>query len=465
MRFGNRPIVSVVALKFSFLVCFIILIAMVVMAGLVLKNARESLVEKIKFDTVNYARECKEAFFPETNKFLLHFNTLKTSKLDGIDYAMVMDSTGKILSHSLPDFIGNKEDIREVMKSGGPLKALSRSVFRAGEKFYELSASIKVKEMPVGAVKVGISDKSISGALRETYKKIILITLAVLAGAFILTVIVVSIMVQPVNELARAAYHVGQGNLNYKLNIRQNDEFGFLAKKFNDMVSGLRDRDFIRDTFGKYVTKEVARAVLNGGLKLGGERRNVSILVTDLRNFTKLVEKFSPEEVVDIINRYFKEMVDIITIYEGTLDKYIGDSILAIFGAPLKIEDHSKKAVLTGLAMIDVMKGFNSKLVSEGKEPMSMGIAVNSGEVLVGNIGSEKRMEYTAIGDAVNSAVRMEGLNKEWNTRFLISHSVYESVKDLVEVEDRQLIKLKGKEEGIRIYNVLGRKKEPVPTF
>jgi adenylate cyclase len=274
----------------------------------------------------------------------------------------------------------------------------------------------------------------------------------------LITIVMVTLMVRPVNKLAEAAQRIGRGNLEVQVNIRTHDELQDLAYSFNNMVKGLKDRDRIRNTFGRYVTKQVAEAILDGRLQLDGERKKATILLSDIRSFTSISEKVEPEEVVEFLNRYFNIMVDVVVKYEGRLDKFIGDAILAVFGDAMPHEDDARRAVLTALEMREQLAKFNIERQHEGKEPLRIGIAVHTGEVVAGNIGSEHKTEYTVIGDTVNLTSRMESLNKEFHTDILISESTYQEVKDLVEVQELSEVPIRGKEKPVKLYALKGRK-------
>ncbi|MBA7539001.1 hypothetical protein ES705_31279 [subsurface metagenome] len=307
-------------------------------------------------------------------------------------------------------------------------------------------------------MRIGFSQESISTALVEMRNKIVLITIGVLAFSIFVTVIVVTFMVSPINVLVGIARKIGRGDLEQKVEMKRKDELGELGNSFNEMIKGLKDRDFIKDTFGKYVSKQVAEAILNGRLELGGERKRATVLVSDVRNFTTMSEKLPPEEVVEFLNEYFSEMVSVVTKYEGTLDKFIGDAILAVFGAPITHLDDAKRAVFTALEMQEKLKEFNKKRVMKGKSEIRIGIAVHTGNLVAGNIGSEVRMEYTVVGDTVNLTSRLEPLNKQFGTKILISESTYREVKDDIEVREIPAVELRGKEEKVKIYDVLGKK-------
>ncbi len=212
----------------------------------------------------------------------------------------------------------------------------------------------------------------------------------------------------------------------------------------------------IKDTLARYVSTQVAEEILKNrdGMKMEGERRLVTILMSDLRGFTALAERIPAEEVVRQLNGYFEIMIDVIFKYRGTLDKFIGDAILAVYGAPVPDEDHAERAVRTALEMQAAMHAYNADRVARGEEPLHMGIGINSGEVVAGNIGSEKRLEYTVIGDPVNLAQRIE--SRSGRGEILIAAETFERVKDLVEVEALPEMVVKNRVQPIRVYRLTG---------
>lgn len=223
-------------------------------------------------------------------------------------------------------------------------------------------------------------------------------------------------------------------------------------------VTEEREKRRIRGIFSRYVSRQVVDEILKESqeLALGGRRKEVTVLFSDIRNFTTMSERMKPEEVVAILNEYFAAMVEVIFRHEGTLDKYIGDAIMAVFGSPLSRPDDAERAVRAAVDMQTELKRLQAKWQLEGREPFDIGIGINTGEVVVGNIGSEKRMEYTVIGDNVNLASRLEGLNKQYQSHIIVSESVYEKLKDKVNVRPLEAVTVKGKTRPVMIYEVLG---------
>ncbi|WP_333653364.1 CHASE2 domain-containing protein [Dissulfurispira sp.] len=235
---------------------------------------------------------------------------------------------------------------------------------------------------------------------------------------------------------------------------------------YNYAVEEKRARK-IRAMFSSYVTEKIVNELIKNPsmAKLGGERREITVLFSDVRGFTSLSEKHSPEEVVSILNEYLGEMTEIVFKWEGTLDKFIGDAILAFWGAPMKQENHAELAIKCALNMVKRLEELQQKWQSEGKPVLDCGIGINTGEVLVGNIGAEgKKMDYTVIGDHVNLGSRVEGLTKKYNVHILMTEFTMNKIKELIttgklwrtEVTGLEKVVVKGKEQPVAIYAVKG---------
>lgn len=223
-----------------------------------------------------------------------------------------------------------------------------------------------------------------------------------------------------------------------------------------------KEKKYVRSTFSRFVSAEVVDNILDSDneIELGGELRDVAIFFSDICGFTSISENMKPAQIVEMLNEYFTEMTDIIFKYDGTLNKYIGDAIMAIFGAPIQSGNNSERAVRVSLEMRKQLNLLNIKRESEGKLPIKIGMGLHKGEVLVGNIGSKRQMEYTVIGDAVNVCSRIEGLTRIFNTDLLISDELYNEVKDIVNVSTCEPVDVKGKSEKIIVHKVLGLKGE-----
>ena len=217
-----------------------------------------------------------------------------------------------------------------------------------------------------------------------------------------------------------------------------------------------RAHELVRRAFGRYVSEEVASSILQSpeGLELGGEEREITILMSDLRGFTALAARLTPREVIEFLNLYLEAMVDVISRYEGTIDEIIGDAILVIFGAPLASDDHAAKAVACGLAMQFAMTEVNRRLASKGAAELEMGIGIHTGRVIVGNIGSLRRTKYAAVGSNVNLAGRIESFTT--GGQLLISESTRERVKSPLRIDGQFQVEPKGATSSLQLYEIGG---------
>ena len=217
---------------------------------------------------------------------------------------------------------------------------------------------------------------------------------------------------RPLRRLDAAVHQVGEGDFAVEVPEQGVREVVALARSFNDLGEQLTDyiekRDFIRDTFGRYVTQEVVKRLLEdkGALEMGGETREVSMLMSDLRGFTALTADMDPEDVIAFLNRYLGKMIEILLEYRAVIDEILGDGILAFFGAPEPLEDHPVRAVACAMAMQAAMDEINFLNEADGLPILEMGLAVNTGAVVVGNIGSERRAKYSVVGAHVNFTSR-----------------------------------------------------------
>ena len=218
-----------------------------------------------------------------------------------------------------------------------------------------------------------------------------------------------------------------------------------------------RNKEKIKNAMGKYLSQDIMKNVVKNidDIKLGGKRAVVTVLFSDIRGFTSMSEKMSAEEVSGILNEYFGEMEPIITKHNGVINKFIGDAIMAIFGEPIQDENHPKNAVKCAYEMLKRVEYLRDKWISEGKPKFDIGVGINTGEVFIGNIGTESRMEYTVIGDTVNLASRIESYNKVYKTNLLVSESTYDYVSDIADVIKIKEVQIRGKSKKIDIYEIL----------
>ena len=218
-----------------------------------------------------------------------------------------------------------------------------------------------------------------------------------------------------------------------------------------------KNKEKIKQAMGKYLSQDIMKNVVQNidDIKLGGKRANVTVLFADIRGFTSMSEKMSAEDVSKILNEYFSEIEPIITKYNGVINKFIGDAVMAIFGEPIQDLNHPVNAVKCAYEMLKKVNQLQDKWLFEGKPKIEIGIGINTGDAFVGNIGSETRLEYTVIGDTVNLASRIESYNKVYKTNFLISSSTYSYVSSIADVIKISEVQIRGKSKKMDIYEIL----------
>ncbi|MBS0652861.1 MAG: adenylate/guanylate cyclase domain-containing protein [Verrucomicrobia bacterium] len=275
------------------------------------------------------------------------------------------------------------------------------------------------------------------------------LALGLLGGYFLSRRVSISL-----STLCTSVEKIGEGNLDHKVTLNTSDEFEDLAKAINSMSQGLKERERLKMNFTRYVSQHMLDTILKSEMptNLQGERKKITVLFSDIRQFTQLSEQLPPEQVVSLLNAYLEVMIDVVFSHQGTLDKFIGDAIMVEFGAPMEDEQQELHALETAIAMHKAMQVLGDRLEKEGNPRLVMGIGIHTGLAIVGNIGSEKRMEYTAIGDTVNVAARLEKLTKKLQTPILISETTYRAIKDRFPMKNLGPMTITGKQAPIEVY-------------
>lgn len=282
----------------------------------------------------------------------------------------------------------------------------------------------------------------------------------ILSSSFFLVFVFSTTITNPIEKLKMFTEMVAAGDFEVKASshIKSHDEVGELALAFDEMTSGLAERDKIRNVMNKFHGSQVADELINSELEKQGGRKDCVVYFSDIRGFTDFSERHEAEEVVEMLNDYFEIMVGIIIQNGGVVDKFIGDAIMAVWGAPKSTESDTHSAIKACLEMRRGLVVFNDKRMSEGKEPIKVGMGLHMGSVISGTIGSSERMEYTVIGDNVNMAARIEASTKAFGADVLLSHDVATAVENEFVVKVAGEVTVKGKSEKLKLYTVHGYK-------
>lgn len=310
----------------------------------------------------------------------------------------------------------------------------------------------------VGVVSVDIDAKRVIERL-NTLKIIGLSALSIsILFAIGLAIYFSNTMARPLKELRRAVNAIGEGKLETRLDTSSGDEFAEVALAVNEMAAGLQQRDIFKGTLVRYMSGQLAEKILSSGKipDLKGERRKITVLFADVRGFTSLSEKLPPENVFALLNDYFDKMIEEISKNHGMLNKFMGDGLMAVFGAIEEDLYQEENAIKAALGMRRALDGMRERFQIERQVDLKIGIGINTGVALVGNIGSNQRMEFTAIGDTVNLGSRLESATKEFGTDIIVSEYTYVAARTQFQFRSLGPLTIRGREEPVTAYAVEG---------
>lgn len=377
----------------------------------------------------------------------------------GTTISYLVGGDGKVIAHPKDADVLVAKDLAKspIVRRMFASKSDSIQVTRYEEQDMKYLGSFKKLGVVNGGIISTVSEKIAFQAVYNIQRRNVYLMIVVLSLAVLFVFFYAKSMSKPILQLVDVAHEVERGNYHNYLTPHSGDEIGMLTHSFNTMSKGLDEREKMKDAFGKFVNTELAELAMKGEIKLGGERKYCAIFFSDIRSFTAISEKLEPEEVVEFLNQYMTEMIRCINQTGGVVDKFIGDAIMATWGALRPLPNETEAAINASLMMREVLLKFNIGRGSDKKPIIKIGCGINSGYVVSGQIGSNERLEYTVIGDAVNLASRVEALNKPFGTDILITEESYQKVASIFHVEKMQAIKVKGKAKPQEIYTVLGR--------
>ena len=389
----------------------------------------------------------------------LRLDRLQKSFKSGTGYTtyFLIDSEGKLLAHSDESRVLKGES----MKTVPIVRSALTSEFKQGQQRYkdaeQNSFTSAYTKTALGVTAVAeASDEVILEAARSVRREAFYIAGRIVSVALFLMFLVSITLTLPIERLAELTSEVAKGNFNVKAKVNSRDEVGQLGEAFNQMVVGLVERDKVKNMFSKFHGSSVTDDLMKGDLQLGGSKKMVTVFFSDIRDFTKFSEGHTPEQVVEMLNEYFQVMVGLINQHGGVVDKFIGDAIMAVWGAPNGTERDSQNAIKAAIEMRKALAVLNESRGLRGKVPIKIGMGLHRGEAISGTIGSSERMEYTVIGDTVNQASRIEASTKSFGTDLLLSQDLAEFAQEEFVLECAGSVEVKGKSEPLKLFKVRG---------
>ena len=314
----------------------------------------------------------------------------------------------------------------------------------------------------MGSVYLGMSQSIVKRALALAFSRLLLVALVVLVLGGGAAIFIANLLVRPIHLLRDGALEIGKGNLNQQVKITRRDELGELATAFNDMTKGLAERELIGSAFGRYVSTDVLQDILKNpdAMKLGGARRSVTMVDSDVRGFTSMSEKLDPEAVVSVINAYLDIQAKIVKEYGGTVDRFVGDEVCAVFGVPAERPDDAERAVRCAWAIKLAVATLIEERTRAGLPAPRIGVGVDSGHVVAGNMGAQgAKLDYSIVGDPVGTAKELVDAARDPDVpggQVVMSENTYALVRDFVEVRELEPLEVHGRAAPLRCYDLIG---------
>lgn len=321
-----------------------------------------------------------------------------------------------------------------------------------GKSFYDIGVPILALGREIGEVHLKVSQDVIQKVVLANAVKVVLITLAALFVGILFSILLVNYIIGPIQQLVTGVKSIGEGNYDVQIKLSSNDEIGDLTDAFNSTAKSLQEKELLKGAFSTYVSTKVMDEILKDPTKLSlhGKRVRATMLFTDIRGFTNMSENLEPEQVVSVINEYLTLQTDKVFKWEGLLDKFVGDCVMAVYGIPFPTPEDSWRAVRTAMDIRDGILKLNAIRERRGQHVVQIGIGINTGDVVSGNMGSPQKMDYTVIGDNVNLAARLEA--NAPGGRIYCSESTYLETKERIEYTELEPIMVKGKKDPVKVF-------------
>lgn len=362
-------------------------------------------------------------------------------------YCMILDKRNRVFDHSDPGQIRSiyRDEYSQELKKINDV--VSKNMLYEDQEILDMAAPImiktKTKKVKIGIARIGISKEVLEHAVRDIRIRTIILTLVFIITGIVVSFLFAGTITSPISAIVSVMEKVGQGDLEHKVEITLQDEIGKLATSFNEMIRHLKEKVLMQ----KYVSKSTVEMIeqkKDTSVELGGKRKNITLFFSDIRGFTAFSETRAPEEVITMLNNYLSFQADIVDSNNGSVDKFVGDEVMAIFEGPDMVE----QAVRSAIQIQQKVRELNSTR----NEKIYVGIGINSGEAVVGNMGSTTRMDFTAIGDSVNTAARVCSAAKA--DQILITTPAYQSVKKKFRIGKTYKLTVKGKVEPLIVHEI-----------
>jgi len=388
----------------------------------------------------------------EQDELTLNVLVEKAKNNKDVAYVAVVDPRRSVVAHN---------DLTQI---GKPLRSSGAD---ATGRLLEFVAPIRFQKKLLGEAHLAMSEEGMRRSLREARLFIFAMMVGIIGLGIGASLYISNSFSRPVRLLVESTKILGQGNFEHRLPPlsvgRGQDELTDLGKAFNEMAEDLRKKELLEDSFGRYVSPEIAEMIFqsSAGPWLEPRRHEVTVLFVDIRGYTPYAERTPPAVVIEMLNQFFGLATEAIIRNGGFISKFLGDAIMAIFGAPAPQPEQSYRAALAALEIQSGVEEFNRQRLAEAKDPIVVGIGINRGDVVAGSVGSVARMEYTVVGDAVNVASRLTAAAK--GGEILIGRTALDPAADRLQVKPLPLLRVKGKAEPLEVFLLVGRKDAATP--
>jgi len=447
-----------IALKLAFAITLLIVSGMSALGFVILENQKSVLSEQINdmgsAITKQFANSATEMVLSDDS---LGLQTLINNLVDNqqIKGAIIISEKGETLVSNgiTPSLEIIQNEINKTKDSPAIEWSSSHDLLNTLVYF---NHPIKFNQLIAGHVLITFSKHHMIQLLEKSRFVIIMVTVLMTLFAIFLAFIMSRQLSKPIHNLVDASIAIGEGNFQYRLNERRNDEIGELACAFNHMAHGLLQKTQVEAAFSRYVSSNVAKEILDNlnEVELGGKHVEASVLFADIVGFTSISEKLPPKQVTEILNEYFTYISSIAQYYNGHIDKFMGDCAMVVFGVPNKSQDHSFNSIACAVMIREAVERLNEQRVLDNKVAFHFKIGVNTGIMIAGNLGSSDRMEYTVIGDPVNIASRLASIAK--GDQIIVLEELYKEteIENRVLAHKHQIIRVRGKQDPVSTFLV-----------